>query len=966
MTKHPGESVAGAATLPMLPAGVRGQSHPEPAEDRSWYLEGVKHAEILLQRREFDRARAILEKMLPRFGKRTSFERAAVTEQIGGCLLQEGNAPAASLAYREAVEIAASLPLGDGAKRLQCAAWSGLGDACRAAAQFARAREAYTTAIALAKELKDDRAQGIDLVHLGMLDLDECLFGQAIAAFGAALDIFQRHRDLPSQSIAHSRLGRALLGLGLTGEAEAQFRRAEELHTSGADHAGASQAALQLAAMATTAADAEPWYRKAVDAARQAESPLLVRQSQCALARHLLSVSGKRLEARRLLEEALGSVTLENFAGDVWDAYGMLADVLFAQAGESQSPLLRTQGLAFRQVSQSGPRLHATLLELGPEPSFGRAALAHRIARCFGLGNRYDLAIGSFHEAIGLIARLSASAAAQRLLVITHVDLAGALRLGKQAAEARTSYVRALAVAQETGELRAQCLVATCLAELAIEEERTDEAVAQAKDALQSARALRDRSSQIAALLVLGAACKAAELLSDAKACYVEASALCDAQGDSGGAEQARRRLQEIAGNTGAQATPIAEPGEPVAQVAAAFAASLRVDVTTDCVFGSDIVIELGEATTVLDVAGTPFSVGVETYPQLPPCARTYLGDDKHLCIEVPDGEPSYEAMPECVLMRRSRRLLTMSGPLGIAWKVLAALDGTRSLRDILMGVASGDRPAAQAFVDLLAAAALLDTSGRPVASFIHSATKKGALLGGGLKDDAVVGLVTDGGYRRFADAPQVPLTDVVPASMRPFHDLTRRRRSRRDYIGAEISQDELSAILGTACGVTGTMAWSGSEGEKQVKLRAYPSSGALYAVEIYPIVMRVHDLDAGVYHYCAPDSRLSRLRAHASDRHFLTAILPTERKMVAGAATMICLVGQFRRHEQKYGEGGYRMLVAEAGHISQTLVLAATALGLAARPFGGVFDQLLNRELGLDESDEQFLLSVVIGHAGE
>ena len=34
-------------------------------------------------------------------------------------------------------------------------------------------------------------------------------------------------------------------------------------------------------------------------------------------------------------------------------------------------------------------------------------------------------------------------------------------------------------------------------------------------------------------------------------------------------------------------------------------------------------------------------------------------------------------------------------------------------------------------------------------------------------------------------------------------------------------------------------------------------------------------------------------------------------------------------------------MLVAEAGHVSHSLVLAATALGLHARPFGGVFDSL-------------------------
>ena len=87
---------------------------------------------------------------------------------------------------------------------------------------------------------------------------------------------------------------------------------------------------------------------------------------------------------------------------------------------------------------------------------------------------------------------------------------------------------------------------------------------------------------------------------------------------------------------------------------------------------------------------------------------------------------------------------------------------------------------------------------------------------------------------------------------------------------------------------------------------------------------------------------------------------------MVAGAAALICLTGCFPRHERKYGEGGYRMLVAEAGHISQYLILAATALGLSARPFGGVFDVLLNHDLGLDGDEEQFLLAVLVGHSGD
>src|SRR5262249_48435103 len=143
------------------------------------------------------------------------------------------------------------------------------------------------------------------------------------------------------------------------------------------------------------------------------------------------------------------------------------------------------------------------------------------------------------------------------------------------------------------------------------------------------------------------------------------------------------------------------------------------------------------------------------------------------------------------------------------------------------------------------------------------------------------------------------------------------------------------------------------------------PSSGALYAVEIYPIVFNVEELPPGVYHYRPVDTVLELVRAEIDPARIVNAALPVEREMVAGAAALLCLTGCFRRHEQKYGEGGYRMLVAEAGHISQNLILSASALGLSARPFGGVFDSLLNHELGLDDVDEQFLLGVLVGHTG-
>ena len=90
------------------------------------------------------------------------------------------------------------------------------------------------------------------------------------------------------------------------------------------------------------------------------------------------------------------------------------------------------------------------------------------------------------------------------------------------------------------------------------------------------------------------------------------------------------------------------------------------------------------------------------------------------------------------------------------------------------------------------------------------------------------------------------------------------------------------------------------------------------------------------------------------------------EREMLNGISAMICLSAVFKRHEYKYGEGGYRMMVAEAGHISENLILAATCLGIQARPFGGVFDDFINNIFRFNPNEEQFVLSVILGYASD
>jgi SagB-type dehydrogenase family enzyme len=395
------------------------------------------------------------------------------------------------------------------------------------------------------------------------------------------------------------------------------------------------------------------------------------------------------------------------------------------------------------------------------------------------------------------------------------------------------------------------------------------------------------------------------------------------------------------------------------------FEVTLYEDVTTDYVFETDLLVDGPRERRIIRLTEQTDRPSDDAHPLLLPCTRTWMDDEGTVRFTIPLGEPIVERHPGCTVIRRIRRELAVSGNSSIVWRLVQEMDGVSTVAEILRtfhALPSSERAAAERALAALAATGAIDVSGRPFGRFLHMATKKGVLPAGGLEGDEVLQLATDGNYRAYPEAPRIAVSQSVPNRLRTFHTLTRARRSQRDYGGLALSRSDFDALLHTACGVTGAMPWAGRE----VKLRAYPSSGALYAVEIYPVVFRVEGLGAAVYHYRAIENVLEVVRPAIDPADIVGAALPVEREMVAGAATLLCLTGCFPRHERKYGQGGYRMLVAEAGHISQNLVLAATALGLSARPFGGVFDDLLNHDLGLDRADEQFLLAVLVGHSRE
>ncbi len=147
---------------------------------------------------------------------------------------------------------------------------------------------------------------------------------------------------------------------------------------------------------------------------------------------------------------------------------------------------------------------------------------------------------------------------------------------------------------------------------------------------------------------------------------------------------------------------------------------------------------------------------------------------------------------------------------------------------------------------------------------------------------------------------------------------------------------------------------------ERRGALRAAPSAGALFPIEVYPVVHNVQDLEAGIYHYSVPGHTLEMLRPG----DFRLAIMQAGiwQDFLGQANVCFVLSAIFQRTRWKYQERTYRYILMEAGHIGQNLYLAATSMGLGCCAVGAFLDRELNDLLGLDGESEASLYILAVG----
>jgi SagB-type dehydrogenase family enzyme len=210
--------------------------------------------------------------------------------------------------------------------------------------------------------------------------------------------------------------------------------------------------------------------------------------------------------------------------------------------------------------------------------------------------------------------------------------------------------------------------------------------------------------------------------------------------------------------------------------------------------------------------------------------------------------------------------------------------------------------------------------------------------------------------FRRNTDPASDVFLPLREEYAEPFLTMARRRTNRVMH-DAPITLEQLSDCLLFSMAIT---AFIEDPDIVDLPLKMTPSGGGRNPYEAFVCVRNVTGLAAGTYHYSALERTLGVVQAKPAPP--FPALLAGQ-DWTANAAAVIFLVANFERTMWKYQDPhAYRVVLMEAGHIAQNVMLAATKHGLVANPSGAFARSLLEETLGIGGVTQCVVYSLILG----
>jgi SagB-type dehydrogenase family enzyme len=204
---------------------------------------------------------------------------------------------------------------------------------------------------------------------------------------------------------------------------------------------------------------------------------------------------------------------------------------------------------------------------------------------------------------------------------------------------------------------------------------------------------------------------------------------------------------------------------------------------------------------------------------------------------------------------------------------------------------------------------------------------------------------------------PRVPLPEATDDVFRyrDLLDVLHHRRSNRTFGSDPLPLITFGALLQVGAGITRI------HERTATVFKASPSGGGRHPTEVYAYVRNVAGLEPGVYHYDALRHALEPVGDLPPADELIAAC--GDQQWVAEASVVLCYTCAFGRNAWKYDTPrSYRVLLLDVGHLSQTLWLTATSLGLHTTFTAALRDELIERHLHIDPATELVIGCSVIG----
>ncbi len=185
------------------------------------------------------------------------------------------------------------------------------------------------------------------------------------------------------------------------------------------------------------------------------------------------------------------------------------------------------------------------------------------------------------------------------------------------------------------------------------------------------------------------------------------------------------------------------------------------------------------------------------------------------------------------------------------------------------------------------------------------------------------------------------------------------QRKSSRVYTGEPVTLLELSFLLWAQQGIRGI------RGKNYATLRTVACGGARHEFECYLAVMHVEGLKKGFYHYLPMTHEVELLSESMQLEDDVSNALAGQTWCGKSGAVFFYSVVPYRA-EWRYSVSAHRVALIDAGHITQNLYVACSALSLGTCAIAALDTNACDRLFQLDGQEEFIFYAATLGKISE